>query len=82
MSDLNRRAFLAGSAGLAAAAGLKLTEEIDITEHTLPTYDFLATSTAGWDDQRAADLFTRATRSLAKASRKGLLRYKILRFEK
>jgi cyclopropane fatty-acyl-phospholipid synthase-like methyltransferase len=65
---------------LAQANHLVLSEAFDITENTLPTFDFLYSSTAGWPDAREVELFTRATRMLEKACRNGMLRYQILRF--
>jgi ubiquinone/menaquinone biosynthesis C-methylase UbiE len=67
---------------LAASCGLTLANVSDITPHTLPTYDFLNASTADWPDPTDIALFRRATARLEKASRKGLLGYKILRLEK
>lgn len=67
---------------LAGDCGLTLAEHRDITRQTLPTYDFLRQSSRDWDDREAAETFQRATGRLEKASRKGLLRYEIVRFEK
>ena len=67
---------------LGESCGLALADVIDITFHTLPTYDFLNKSTADWPDPTDIALFRRATARLEKASRKGLLGYKILMFEK
>jgi ubiquinone/menaquinone biosynthesis C-methylase UbiE len=67
---------------LADENALTLTEVRDVTRQTLPTYDFLRQTAADWDDRQAAETFNRATGRLEKASRKGLLRYEILRFEK
>jgi SAM-dependent methyltransferase len=65
---------------LAKANRLELCEAIDVTENTLPTFDFLYSSTADWPDPREVELFTRATRLLEKACRNGMLQYQILRF--
>ena len=65
---------------LAEANQLVLCDATDITDNTLPTYDFLYASTAGWPDARQVELFTRATRLLEKASRNGMMGYQILRF--
>lgn len=65
---------------LAEAHELVLNESIDITENTLPTYDFLYSSTASWTDARHVELFTRATRLLEKAARRNIIGYEILRF--
>lgn len=65
---------------LAEAHGLLLSESIDITKNTLPTYDFLYSSTAGWTDARHVELFTRATRLLEKGTRNNMIGYEILRF--
>lgn len=67
---------------LAAASGLALMTTTDITAETLPTYDFLRASSEDWPDTEARDMFRRATGLLEKASRKGLLGYKVLTFEK
>lgn len=69
-------------AALAADAGLRISQDIDITQHTLPTYDFLRKSVENWPRPGEMDQFQKATRSLEKASRKGFLQYRILRFEK
>ncbi|TWU29354.1 class I SAM-dependent methyltransferase [Bythopirellula polymerisocia] len=67
---------------LAKANNLELTQAIDITENTLPTYDFLYSSTKDWPESREVELFSRATRLLEKASRKGMLGYQVLRFDR
>mgnify|MGYP002621456916 CR=1 FL=1 len=61
---------------------LVLTEVKDITENTLPTYGFLGASVAGWTESSEKQLFLRATQMLEKASRKGMLGYQLLRFDK
>jgi SAM-dependent methyltransferase len=67
---------------LAEATGFRLVESRDVTPHTLPTYDFLLNTIPPSADQQHNELFRRATSRLAKASRKGLLQYTILAFEK
>ncbi len=57
-----------------------LDDIVDITDNTLPTYDFLYSSTLGWTDPRQVESFTRATRMLEKACRNGMMGYQILRF--
>jgi SAM-dependent methyltransferase len=69
-------------AALAAEAGLRLTQDIDITSHTLPTYDFLRKSVENWPRPGEMEQFQKATRSLEKASRKGFLQYRVLRFDR
>ena len=66
---------------LAKTNNLALRDAIDITENTLPTYDFLYSSTTGWPDAQGVELFTRATRLLEKSCRSGMMGYQILRFE-
>lgn len=61
---------------------LTMDAATDVTENTLPTYDFLYASTSDWPDADQVELFTRATRALEKASRKGVMSYQILRFSK
>lgn len=63
-------------------AGLELSYEEDMTQHTIPTYAFLRTHAQKWDDVVLAGHFDRATAQLQTASRKGLLLYKILAFVK
>ena len=67
---------------LAQANKLVLQQAIDITENTLPTYGFLMASSIDWPQTRDIELFTRATRLLEKASRKGMLGYLVLRFDR
>lgn len=67
---------------LAAAHGLTLSDVRDVTAHTLPTYDFLRKCTEGWTNAADAERFGRATGLLEKASRRGLIGYQILRFDK
>lgn len=67
---------------LAGANDLTLATAADITQNTLPTYDFLRASSEDWPDTAARDMFRRATGLLEKASRKGLLGYKVLTFGK
>lgn len=67
---------------LAAEHGLTLSDFRDVTAHTLPTYDFLRSSVEGWTDALEVGKFVRATGLLEKASRRGLIGYKMLRFDK
>ncbi len=67
---------------LAEACHLRPVLERDITAHTLPTYDFLLRNAANSPNREDAEPFIRATQRLAKASRKGLLQYTVLAFEK
>ena len=67
---------------LAAAAGLAPAEARDITEHTLPTYDFLRAHQRAWKQAAEARQYDRATGRLEVASRMGWLKYTILRFVK
>jgi SAM-dependent methyltransferase len=67
---------------LAAAHGLALGDVVDITAHTLPTYDFLRKCTETWTDRAEVEQFTQATGMLEKASRRGFVGYQILRFDK
>lgn len=63
---------------LAAAAGFDAPRFEDITPHTMPTYPFLKSATAGWETVGRAKAFSRATRNLEVASRLGWLRYTII----
>jgi ubiquinone/menaquinone biosynthesis C-methylase UbiE len=67
---------------LAAACGLTLTTVADITEQTLPTYEFLQRGAAQWHDRDHAELFLKATGWLEKASRKGMIQYLIISFQR
>lgn len=67
---------------LAATHGLTLSDVRDVTEHTLPTYDFLRNNIKGWTDTLDAEQFMRATGLLEKASRRGFINYQIIRFDK
>ncbi len=67
---------------LASSVGLSLSGVTDITAGTLPTYEFLDQDGEHWREPADRERFRRATALLAKASRKGLLRYLVLRFEK
>ncbi len=62
--------------------GLALTSQFDMTPNTLPTYTFLRSQMQGWEDADLAKLFDKATALLQKASKKGLIEYKILAFTK
>lgn len=66
----------------AAQQQLKLAASYDVTAHTLPTYEFLQQCVAEWEDSQAAEEFCKATRLLERASRRGLIQYRILRFDK
>ncbi len=68
--------------GYAAAAGLALVFQEDMTRNTLPTYDYLRRHAELWDDEEMAAKFSRATGMLQAASRKGFLKYLILTFKK
>ncbi len=67
---------------LATACGLKLTTVADITEQTLPTYEFLQRGAGQWHDRDHAELFMKATGWLEKASRKGMIQYLIISFQR
>jgi SAM-dependent methyltransferase len=67
---------------MAESWGLKLIEATDITANTLPTYEFLRSSMDGWADDRERKLFGRATGLLEKASRRGMLGYQVITFQK
>ena len=64
------------------ATGFALTSEFDMTPNTLPTYTFLRSQMQGWEDAHLAEHFDKATALLQKASKKGLIEYKILAFTK
>lgn len=65
---------------LAAEMGLRLARHDDVTQHTLPTYDFLRSYARSWADPAAGRAFGKATARLETASRMGWLRYSILSF--
>lgn len=66
---------------LAESCALSLTSSEDISQHTLPTYEFLRSCVeADYDDE--AGHFRRATDALSKATRRGYVTYQILRFVK
>ena len=67
---------------VAAEHGLVLSEARDITEQTLPTYEFLCSSAPEGANEQDAQQFLQATELLEKASRKGFITYQILRLEK
>jgi len=67
---------------LAEDCGMRFVSEQDITEQTLPTYEFLKEGAQQWQDEEHAELFLQATRWLEKASRKQMIRYLIISFEK
>ncbi len=62
--------------------GLKIDAHNDITTKTLPTYDFLLALTDDWENQEEANLFRRATRTIMKSNRSGLIAYQVIRFIK
>jgi SAM-dependent methyltransferase len=65
---------------LGAAVGLSLSEVVDISANTLPTYPFLRKHLRTWPDAAHARLFDRATAQLEWACQAGLLHYKVLTF--
>ena len=65
---------------LASAHGLRLHDNRDITEQTLPTYEFLRILADSGSQENDNQDFQRATALLEKASRRGLLGYQLLRF--
>ena len=65
---------------LAKEGRFALTESVDITENTLPTYDFLFSPEMSSPDRPNHELFVRATKLLEKASRYRIMQYKILKF--
>ncbi|QDV71566.1 Demethylrebeccamycin-D-glucose O-methyltransferase [Rosistilla carotiformis] len=80
--DVDMSCSLEGYEQLAAEHGMRLLVCDDVTEQTLPTYDFLCEGARRWHDQKHAELFLQATGWLQKASRKKMIRYLILSFEK
>lgn len=66
---------------LARTRNLQLGAALDVTENTLPTYEFLYGCTRGWSSAEEVEQFTAATRLLEKATRSGMLQYLILQFE-
>lgn len=67
---------------LAEECGMRLVSKEDITEQTLPTYEFLKQGARQWQNAEHAELFLKATGWLEKASRKQMIRYMILTFVK
>ena len=67
---------------LAAECGLEIKAVVDVTDNTLPTYDFLRHMVESWTNQEDAQQFLRATGLLEKASRKGIITYQILQMER
>ncbi len=80
--DVDMSCSLDGYEQLAAENGMRLLACDDVTEQTLPTYDFLCEGAQRWHDRHHAELFLQATGWLRKASRKKLIRYLVLSFEK
>jgi ubiquinone/menaquinone biosynthesis C-methylase UbiE len=66
----------------AAESGMELVYQEDMTQQTLPTYDYLQRHAELWDDEDMAAKFARATGMLQAASRKGFLQYLTLSFRK
>jgi SAM-dependent methyltransferase len=66
----------------AVNCGMTLVETRDITANTLPTYAYLEASVKGWMEEADLEKFLKATKLLEKASRRGLIGYQILKFEK
>jgi ubiquinone/menaquinone biosynthesis C-methylase UbiE len=67
---------------IGAQTSFALTSQFDMTPGTLPTYTFLRSHMQNWEDARLAERFDKAIALLQKASKKGLLEYKILTFTK
>ena len=67
---------------LAEDCGMRLVDEEDITEQTLPTYEFLKQGVQQWQNGEHAELFLKATGWLEKASRKKMIQYMIITFVK
>ena len=67
---------------LAEDCGMRLVNEEDITEQTLPTYEFLKQGAQQWQNGEHAELFLKATGWLEKASRKKMIQYMIITFVK
>lgn len=66
---------------MAAETGMQLVSIEDVTEGTLPTYQYLRDGAERWHDRDHAKLFLQATGWLEKLSRKRLVRYQILSFQ-
>ena len=65
---------------LADEHGLAFGEAIDITENTMPTYDFLLSTSNGMPTSWQEPSFVTATQMLKKASQRKLMSYQILKF--
>ena len=66
----------------ADSCGLTLIATEDVSAHTLPTYAFLGDCVAAWNDRAAAERFQKATNLLEQATRRGMMTYQLLRFER
>lgn len=67
---------------VASSCNLSLTQVVDISSHTLPTYGFLHQCVQSWKDKVEARDFQRATNLLEWATRRGYIAYQLMRFEK
>ncbi len=67
---------------VANSCNLCLTHGVDISSHTLPTYEFLRECVQSWEDTVEAKDFQRATNLLEWATRRQLVAYQLMRFEK
>jgi len=79
--DVDLSYSLARYRELASASGLVLCEAVDITKNTMPTYDFLLSTSNGMPNSWYDPSFVKATRMLQKACRQGSMSYQILTFE-
>ena len=66
----------------ASNCDLCLTKVIDVSTHTLPTYEFLLECVQSWEDKVEARHFQRATNLLEWATRRGFITYQLMKFEK
>lgn len=66
----------------ASECGLSLDHTVDVSQHTLPTYVFLQKCINDWQEKEEAKKFQRATSLLEQATRRGLIAYQLMRFEK
>jgi len=67
---------------LAAKTSLSVLLVRDLTRNTLPTYPFVRRVMRSWPERSQAADFDRATSVLEDGSRRGLLRYTLLAFQK
>lgn len=65
----------------ASQSGLSLNNTIDVSTHSLPTYDFLRTCVQRWEDKSEGKQFQRATNLLEQATRRGFIAYLLMRFD-